>query len=383
MRIFCGIVLLSFLIPLSGCLGLNPFCTTPCPEGEIRDSFCGCMKRPGPATGTGAPPFNQSKPYMIARYSCVEVSDPSQSAGSCDILQSGDTCEAAKSALLANVASRGDPCMSCTAGTTDPTKKSDGNGPQWIQGGPCTGVSMGPRKLPDAISASTVAEGSFCNRPARNSSVQKPRMQTEGLTSLLEPGETADLGIHSASLVFVKLESPAAAERSCVDLCPKSEVQNGNCSVNKIDNSIGESINKLRSWSLSNKPSITPEELRSNFHLEPDPCERGKTILGATNLTNDGPRNCYVRSELPNLSVTAELTMPKHIEATWDSRTPVIKLTFKNPANAPSLVFFNNGTKEIDAITENFGGVVKSVEADSSRLFLRVPNGCVGVIYEH
>ena len=139
-RTFTRLLPLSLLVAVSGCDKV--LCHDPCPgAGEVRDSFCGCMKLQH--GNTGPLPSNPSKPYMIARYSCKDNSHPDMDAGSCDLMQSAESCQAAKNAILQEVQSRGgDACVHCTAGTTDNTKHWDGNPPSWIQGGPCTNESL-------------------------------------------------------------------------------------------------------------------------------------------------------------------------------------------------------------------------------------------------
>src|SRR6267142_1166852 len=121
MRPFATILALPFLMLLTGCIGANPFCFDSCPgPDEVRDSFCGCMKRP--KAGANPTPSNPSQPYMIARYSCKDNSHPDMDAGDCSIIQYANSCQAAKSGVLDYVQSIGDPCVHCTAGITDNTK---------------------------------------------------------------------------------------------------------------------------------------------------------------------------------------------------------------------------------------------------------------------
>ena len=141
------------------------------------------------------------------------------------------------------------------------------------------------------------------------------------------------------------------------------------------------SIDKLKGWVLGGKTTITQDELTSEFHAK-DFCQRGPTLLGDAGITNDGPRECHIRTELSNLNITVQLNMPKHFEANWNTHAPTMKLSFSDPNNAPSLLFLKGETEEQDPINDNFGGAVQWLEADSNRLFARVPHGCVGIIYK-
>lgn len=367
-----GLLLLSFLVPLSGCLGANPFCMQPCPgKDEIRDSFCGCMKRPKGASNPT--PSSPSQVYMVARYSCKDNSHPDQDAGTCDIIQYADSCQSAKNGILQDVQSRGDPCVHCTKGVTDNTKHWDGNSPSWIQGGSCTNES-------------SLHDEPWTLKANRSLLSRNQPYGDRGIAFVDEEvSENLDSENHTnhsgPTLVLASLSTSHPAQ-SCLDLCPKDETLNGNCSVNVLkDATQSGSIDKLRTALLAGTSIITEQELTSDFHTS-DPCTRGATTISNTTLTNDGVHACTVSTDLTNLDLTLQLDVPKHLEAQWVSRSPAIKLTFSDPRNAPSLSFLKPHGQGRDPINDNFGGVVQSVEADDGRLFLRVPHGCVGVIYK-
>jgi hypothetical protein len=351
---------------MSGCLGLNPFCSNEScgKSNQYRDSFCNCADRPG-STGGGTP-TGQASYYMIARYSCKAVADGS-SAGDCSVQSTGTSCQDAKNNVLQDVLSRGgDPCVHCTLGVTDHTKQWDGQGPSWIQGGPCWGETSILPASNGALYASIDHDSELVGRPDFTSDVDRMLRGTDDRLSLLA------------------ISDPDVSTKSCLDLCPKEKTQNGSCSVNALDSATGGSVGVLREWVTSDRTIITPKDLYTQFKLQKDECHRGPTNLTGVGVTNDGPDNCYIRQDVPDADVTIQLMVPQHLEAKWNSKTKtaVTKLTFQDPLSAPEVLLFTTSTKNLDPLSANFGGVVKWVEADNDRLFVRVPHGCVGVIYK-
>jgi hypothetical protein len=428
MKVLGGLVLLSFLTTLVGCIGANPFCLDPCPEGEIRDSFCKCMKRLGaPTAPAPSGPGNQPQFYMIARYSCVYASDPSKSAGDCTINQPGPSCQAAKDALLQDVASRGDVCVHCT-NIVDPTKKWDGNPPQWIQGGPCWGVSMLPGTSPEHLPPdSTVAEGlssafppiftahgpvdpmssgnavgccceksdescyqeqrSFCKGNFWDSGpcghTQKP--QSSLLPDKLPSDSSAELAPSPAShreLRFVAFSTSSETE-SCFAHCPKG-VSNADCAAGKIDKSRSDSIEQLRIWVLSsNKSDIQPKDLMELFHVATaDPCHRGVTKISTAGVANEGDA-CTVEAPLEKLDVRAQIHVPEKVEAKWDASSPRTKLRFTG-SKIPTVHFFKTDTDkdDLDPMDFDFGGDIVWIETAPHRFMARTSKqSCVGIDY--
>jgi hypothetical protein len=88
--------------------------------------------------GPGMPTeVNAQQFYIIGRYFCVNVNDPSRDEGDCNITSRGNSCPEAMSAQRNAVAQVGDPCRQC-ANVTDNSKKWTGR-VDYNQGGPCQG----------------------------------------------------------------------------------------------------------------------------------------------------------------------------------------------------------------------------------------------------
>lgn len=75
--------------------------------------------------------------YIIGRYFCVNVNNPSRDEGDCNITTRGNSCPEAMAAQRNAQAQVGDPCRQC-AGVTDNSKRWTGT-VDYNQGGPCQG----------------------------------------------------------------------------------------------------------------------------------------------------------------------------------------------------------------------------------------------------
>jgi hypothetical protein len=368
------IIVLPLVLPLSACIGANIFCLNPCPKpDEIRDSFCNCNKRPG-GTNNPIPPSNQNPYYMIARYSCVEVANPNNSAGTCDRIQYGSSCDAAKNGILQDVQARGDPCMYC-AGITDPTKKWDGNPPEWIQGGLCTGQSE-LRTEPNS-SLATSAAPPLCNIPTTGPAI---------------PRSNAGAGPHEISLTFYSHEAsdpkalqpgfnvPAdASDVSCLPKC--ADGTSADCISSKLDSAKTVSVRKLYVLvSGPDKRSIEPKDLEELFGLQDDKCHRGPTKFSSSGVVNDGDE-CVISALSEEPKVLLRLSIPAHLEGTWLSRqSSLMRIRFTG--KLPTVHFFTANGYRFHALDSDFGGQIVAVESDGHQIAVRTDNpGCVAVSF--
>lgn len=75
--------------------------------------------------------------YIIGRYYCVNVNDPSQDKGDCEITTRANSCPEAKAAQQSTIAQVGDPCRQC-GNVTDNSKRWKQT-VDFVQDGPCRG----------------------------------------------------------------------------------------------------------------------------------------------------------------------------------------------------------------------------------------------------
>jgi hypothetical protein len=94
-------------------------------------------KKPAYCSQSAVAPPPRHDYYVTARFNCVSNSDGS-SAGSCDVTQYANSCAEARNAIASREAQL-DPCVVCTNGVTDHTRRK--NSVDCIQGGPCQGQS--------------------------------------------------------------------------------------------------------------------------------------------------------------------------------------------------------------------------------------------------
>jgi hypothetical protein len=355
-----GSLLILGIPLLTGC---NLFCGgPPCPKGQYRDSFCGCSDEIAPSK-SGAPLANQKPYYMTARYSCVEVADPSSSRGSCDIQQYADSCQLAKSAILQTVASRGDICQHCSPPNIDHTRRWDGNPPQWIQGGPCMGESS--IRPP---STNLVAE------------IRPPFLTIGSDTSGASPYPTSSATPKPLTLVAF-VPSPTAPLTSCIQQCPKDH-SNPDCSLSTIQKNYEQPLSTLYARVVKKTDDvITTQDLQQLFGADTSQCKRDSTTVSKDGIQNTGDK-CNIHADLGKTNVGLDIDIPQVLKANFEPSSSVLKLSFPDAANGPSVAFHRiDKPTEEHPLNDDFGGQVLWLESDGTVLFLRTQKGCIGARY--
>jgi hypothetical protein len=168
---------------------------------------------------------------------------------------------------------------------------------------------------------------------------------------------------------------------SCLALCPPGAI-NANCTSGTLAATTTASLSALNArLNPDTPPLLNNIELLGLFGMQADPCGRGPSAVNERGIINVGGK-CTLEVPFNNLGVKASFDVPILLAGTWSARTPVAKrLTFDAEEFAPRLTFMKTSASERHPLDADFGGPIRWIEADSSRVFARTNGGCIGVTY--
>jgi hypothetical protein len=187
------------------------------------------------------------------------------------------------------------------------------------------------------------------------------------------------LGLAPAA-VLVASRQATPPSQSCFDTCAGGVISAG-CSQASTDVQVGGELSslqrRLRNSSVTSGTLVSAAELRNTFKLAEDPCNRGNTTIRDGRIENRG-QACTLEASLPGQKLTAVIDVPEAIQGTWRSTGQRIRVEFQS-GGAPHFQFVESETRRVSQLGVEFGGLVTSIEADATRMFLRTAGGCVGV----
>jgi hypothetical protein len=125
-----------------------------------------------------------------------------------------------------------------------------------------------------------------------------------------------------------------------------------------------------------------PKQMQAMFHLDSDPCQRGALVVTEKDLTNTGRHFCSLDTIIENPKLRLRVLIPTQLKGTWSSRSTPMRISFKNPGQAPVIRFFETASDKPQALDAEWGGTVRFAESDGSRIVVRTAGGCVGVTFK-
>jgi hypothetical protein len=347
---------------LAGCNIVNA-CGNSCPAGYYHDSFCGCGKQLGPVSSGTPAPNDRNKFYVSAEYSCVDVSHPDVTAGSCQLQQWGPSCREARDALVSTAQQLGDPCVHCTNNATDNTRRWDGKAAQWKQAGACSGWSSLQRPpLEEMASRIDLAEASSGFLDGGSLRIDNAPIL---LTVSLRTTSTAPQSPKKSTT------DPLACEKECRNhgpFCLRASLessQDRTAQVMVLRNMLED----------GHRTEISNLELTKTFGITPtnDKCDRGITKITGENISNSGMA-CDINTALvKDKDLTFQIKIPKQLEGKRSINSGTMVLTFDEPSSAPTLRMADPD------FNRDFGGRVERISADMSTGVVSTESGCISV----
>ena len=113
-------------------------------------------------------------------------------------------------------------------------------------------------------------------------------------------------------------------------------------------------------------------EVLQIFNQRSDPCNRGHTVLSNGRLVNEGDE-CVATVPIPEWNTAVALAFPARIAGSWVNAGGDVAAVFEDASTAAELRINDEG------LNEEWGGLIRSVRATSSRVHLETENGCMMV----
>jgi len=201
--------------------------------------------------------------------------------------------------------------------------------------------------------------------------------QVEGFKRLVEKLDREGMNRLSYSLVHLIMENGARIAASTSPLDCRAECNEENpsplCEVTKYPKGSREPLLKLqaRLRGASPKP-VSFSELLTMFAQTKGDCVRGNTVVENGRLSNFG-MPCDISTQLEELRVKATIRIPARLIGLVTQSANELSVFFPDDAQAASLEV------EDANLNERFGGVIRSVDADSTTIRFGMPHACLAI----
>lgn len=113
-------------------------------------------------------------------------------------------------------------------------------------------------------------------------------------------------------------------------------------------------------------------EILQIFNQRSDPCNRGHTVLSDGRLVNEGDE-CVATVPIREWNTAVELVLPARIAGSWVNAGGDVAAVFGDASTAAELRISDEG------LNGEWGGLIRSVRANGSRVHLETENGCLMV----